>query len=202
MVGVDDAGLAATVVPRLTTIRQPLQEMGRVAVSLLWRVLEGRQIEAAPVLLSTQLIVRESTAPLSRNRSRLSLLMRRTVVASRGRGRPQGSTLQVRLVLVWDSQLWRLYRGLTDGPRSLSISAGVRAPDVRRLAGPRKERYEYPPQILPTQLEDGTALECATGFKVSSCRCYTPGWTAASRSSLNTTSCCTRIRNLISAFGP
>lgn len=63
VVGVDDAGLAATVVPRLTTIRQPLQEMGRVAVSLLWRMLEGRQIEAAPVLLSTQLIVRESTAP-------------------------------------------------------------------------------------------------------------------------------------------
>jgi LacI family transcriptional regulator len=62
VVGVDDAGLAATVVPRLTTIRQPLQEMGRVAVSLLWRILEGRQIEAAPVLLSTQLMVRESTA--------------------------------------------------------------------------------------------------------------------------------------------
>lgn len=67
VVGVDDAGLAATVVPRLTTIRQPLQEMGRVAVSLLWRILEGRKIEAAPVLLSTQLIVRESTAPLARS---------------------------------------------------------------------------------------------------------------------------------------
>jgi LacI family transcriptional regulator len=64
LVGVDDAGLAATVVPRLTTIRQPLQEMGRVAVSLLWRTLQGRQIEAAPVLLSTQLIVRESTQEL------------------------------------------------------------------------------------------------------------------------------------------
>ena len=62
VVGVDDAGLAAIVVPRLTTIRQPLQEMGRVAVSLLWRILQGRQIEAAPVLLSTELIVRESTA--------------------------------------------------------------------------------------------------------------------------------------------
>ena len=67
VVGVDDAGLAATVVPRLTTIRQPLQEMGRVAVSLLWRILEGRQIEAAPVLLSTHLIVRESTAQLVRS---------------------------------------------------------------------------------------------------------------------------------------
>jgi LacI family transcriptional regulator len=62
VVGVDDAGLAATVVPPLTTIRQPLQEMGRVAVSLLWRILQERQIEAAPILLSTQLIVRESTA--------------------------------------------------------------------------------------------------------------------------------------------
>jgi LacI family transcriptional regulator len=64
VVGVDDAGLAATVVPPLTTIRQPLQEMGRVAVSLLWRILQERQIEAAPILLSTQLIVRESTAEL------------------------------------------------------------------------------------------------------------------------------------------
>jgi LacI family transcriptional regulator len=62
LVGVDDAGLAATVVPPLTTIRQPLQEMGRVAVSLLWRILQERQIEPASVLLSTQLIVRESTA--------------------------------------------------------------------------------------------------------------------------------------------
>jgi DNA-binding LacI/PurR family transcriptional regulator len=38
--------------------------MGRVAVSLLWRILQGRQIEAAPVFLSTQLIVRESTQEL------------------------------------------------------------------------------------------------------------------------------------------
>ena len=42
LVGVDNAGLAETVVPRLTTIRQPLKEMGRVAVSLLWSILQGR----------------------------------------------------------------------------------------------------------------------------------------------------------------
>lgn len=62
VVGVDDAGLAAIVVPRLTSIRQPLQEMGRVAVSVLWRILQERTIEPAPILLSTQLMVRESTA--------------------------------------------------------------------------------------------------------------------------------------------
>jgi LacI family transcriptional regulator len=61
LLGVDNAGLAETVVPRLTTIRQPLKEMGRVAVSLLWRILQGRWIEAAPILRSTQLVVREST---------------------------------------------------------------------------------------------------------------------------------------------
>ena len=62
VVGVDDAGLAATVVPPLTTVRQPLQEMGRVAVSVLWRILQGQTIEAAPLLLSTELVVRASTA--------------------------------------------------------------------------------------------------------------------------------------------
>lgn len=69
LVGVDDAGLAGNVVPRLTTVRQPLQEMGRVAVSVLWRILQERRVEAAPILLSTQLVIRESTAPVPKTYS-------------------------------------------------------------------------------------------------------------------------------------
>jgi LacI family transcriptional regulator len=47
----------------LTTVRQPLAEMGRMAVSLLIRLLEGHQVEARHVELATDLVVRSSTGP-------------------------------------------------------------------------------------------------------------------------------------------
>jgi LacI family transcriptional regulator len=64
VVGFDDVEAAEIVTPMLTTIRQPLAEMGRMAVSLLERLIEGQRIEALHVELRTQLIVRGSTAPL------------------------------------------------------------------------------------------------------------------------------------------
>jgi hypothetical protein len=51
-------------VPALTTVRQPLAEMGRVAVSLLLRLLENQRVDALRIQLATKLVVRESTAPL------------------------------------------------------------------------------------------------------------------------------------------
>src|SRR5581483_5475809 len=63
VVGFDDVEAAAIVTPSLTTVRQPLAEMGRMAVSLLERLLENQTIEAPHVELRTQLIVRDSTAP-------------------------------------------------------------------------------------------------------------------------------------------
>jgi LacI family transcriptional regulator len=51
------------VFPRLTTVRQPLGELGRTAVSLLNRLLNGQRTEALRIELATQLIVRESTGP-------------------------------------------------------------------------------------------------------------------------------------------
>ncbi len=63
IVGFDDTELARILAPRLTTVRQPLAELGRTAVSLLNRLIEGQRIEALRVELSTRLIVRESTAP-------------------------------------------------------------------------------------------------------------------------------------------
>jgi LacI family transcriptional regulator len=66
VVGFDDLGEASLVTPALTTIRQPLAEMGRIAVSLLMRLLESQPIEALHVELATRLIVRESTAPPAR----------------------------------------------------------------------------------------------------------------------------------------
>ena len=63
VVGFDDSEQAAIVTPPLTTVRQPLAELGRMAVSVLLRVLEGQRHDAVRIQLATKLVVRESTAP-------------------------------------------------------------------------------------------------------------------------------------------
>ena len=64
IVGFDDTFEASIVTPPLTTVRQPLAEMGRMAVNLLVRLLQNQRIEALHVELETKLVVRESTAPV------------------------------------------------------------------------------------------------------------------------------------------
>jgi LacI family transcriptional regulator len=44
-------------------MRQPLQEMGRLAVGLLIRLMERQRLDALHVELATELIVRDSTGP-------------------------------------------------------------------------------------------------------------------------------------------
>lgn len=61
--GFDDIDLAQATSPMLTTVRQPLAEMGRMAVSLLIRLLDGHQVDALHVELAADLIVRGSTGP-------------------------------------------------------------------------------------------------------------------------------------------
>src|SRR5437667_4597806 len=63
IVGFDDVEHATIVTPMLTTVRQPLAEMGRTAVSLLVRLLERQRFETLRVEVATRLVVRESTAP-------------------------------------------------------------------------------------------------------------------------------------------
>jgi LacI family transcriptional regulator len=63
IVGFDDVEHATIVTPMLTTVRQPLAEMGRTAVSLLNRLLERQNFETLHIELATRLVVRESTAP-------------------------------------------------------------------------------------------------------------------------------------------
>jgi LacI family transcriptional regulator len=63
IVGFDDVEHASIVTPRLTTVRQPLAEMGRTAVSLLIRLLEQQSVETLSIQLATRLVIRESTAP-------------------------------------------------------------------------------------------------------------------------------------------
>ena len=61
IVGFDDSPLAASVRPPLTTIRQEITQKGRAAVAAIVGVMAGAPQE--PVLLPTELVVRESTAP-------------------------------------------------------------------------------------------------------------------------------------------
>ncbi len=63
--GFDDLDLSRATTPQLTTVRQPLQEMGRMAVSLLIRLLDRHELEALHVELATELVVRASTGPAS-----------------------------------------------------------------------------------------------------------------------------------------
>jgi LacI family transcriptional regulator len=60
--GFDDLDLARSTVPALTTARQPLEEMGRMAVSLLLRLITRQAVDALHVSLATELVVRGSTA--------------------------------------------------------------------------------------------------------------------------------------------
>ncbi len=65
VVGFDDLPAARWVSPPLTTVRQPLAEMGRVAAEMLGDLIEGVPLRSQRVELSTELIVRYSTAPVS-----------------------------------------------------------------------------------------------------------------------------------------
>jgi LacI family transcriptional regulator len=65
VVGFDDLDRAQLVTPQLTTVRQPLAEMGRMAVSLLLRLLAGHRLDALRFELATALVVRQSTAAVS-----------------------------------------------------------------------------------------------------------------------------------------
>jgi LacI family transcriptional regulator len=62
VVGFDDLPVARWASPPLTTVRQPLAEMGSAAAQMLGDLIEGVPLRANRVELSTELIVRESTA--------------------------------------------------------------------------------------------------------------------------------------------
>jgi LacI family transcriptional regulator len=61
VVGFDDTVEATVVVPALTTVRQPLAELGRTAISVLLRQLNNRGFEPLRIELETRLVPRDST---------------------------------------------------------------------------------------------------------------------------------------------
>ncbi|SOD89465.1 LacI family DNA-binding transcriptional regulator [Streptomyces sp. Ag109_G2-15] len=60
VIGFDDFPLAQQTEPRLTTVRQPLEEIGRAMVRLLLEELEEPAMAWRHVILRTELVVRES----------------------------------------------------------------------------------------------------------------------------------------------
>ncbi|WP_081838343.1 LacI family DNA-binding transcriptional regulator [Thermogemmatispora carboxidivorans] len=61
VIGFDGLGLGSYLTPPLTTLRQPINEVGRILVHLLWAVLHGAPPEEPYVFLQPELIVRAST---------------------------------------------------------------------------------------------------------------------------------------------
>jgi LacI family transcriptional regulator len=63
IIGFDDVPQASFVYPRLTTVRQPLEQMGRVAARMLLERIEDRSRPPQRITLPTQLVIRDSCAP-------------------------------------------------------------------------------------------------------------------------------------------
>lgn len=61
VIGFDDIPMAASVYPPLTTVRQPMIEIGRGAVHMLIDQLEGRSLMNSRQEFATELVVRQST---------------------------------------------------------------------------------------------------------------------------------------------
>ena len=64
VIGVDDIELCRHLHPPLTTIAQPLEQMARSGIDMLLRLIHNEPPEQTRVLLSPQLVIRESTAPV------------------------------------------------------------------------------------------------------------------------------------------
>lgn len=62
VIGFDDVMYTAQMSPPLTTIHQPLTEMGKMAANMLLRLIAGQRLDSNHVELSTSLVVRESCA--------------------------------------------------------------------------------------------------------------------------------------------
>jgi len=66
VVGFDDTYLAHTSTPPLTTVHQPIADIGRTAVASMARLASGDPLAVKRVELSTHLVIRDSTAPAPR----------------------------------------------------------------------------------------------------------------------------------------
>ena len=70
VVGFDDIQSAAFHNPSLTTIRQPLAQMGKVAARILLQRIRGQATFPDVVPIHPELVIRESTSPPNPRRAR------------------------------------------------------------------------------------------------------------------------------------
>lgn len=67
VVGFDDVPEAARADPPLTTVRQPMQQLGNEAVAMLTALMAQQELRRPHVTLATRLVQRHTTAPPSRH---------------------------------------------------------------------------------------------------------------------------------------
>jgi len=65
VVGYDDSAFMSCTEPPLTTVRQPIEAMGKVAVDLLVDLISGTPVESDELLFEPELVVRGSTGPVT-----------------------------------------------------------------------------------------------------------------------------------------
>ena len=65
VVGIDDIQMAALLDPPLTTVTQPIYEMGRQGMESILLRIHHPELETSEILFETQLTIRQSTAPRS-----------------------------------------------------------------------------------------------------------------------------------------
>lgn len=63
VIGYDDSALMTCTDPPLTTVRQPIEAMGRAAVELLANLIAGNEVSMEELLFEPELVVRASAAP-------------------------------------------------------------------------------------------------------------------------------------------
>lgn len=72
VIGFDDLESAQMTIPELTTMQQPFQEMGRIGVDMLYRLINGQKLDVTRTELSARLVIRSTTAappPVTRSHS-------------------------------------------------------------------------------------------------------------------------------------
>lgn len=71
VIGYDDSALMTCTDPPLTTVRQPIEAMGRAAVDLLAALIAGNEVSMEELLFEPELVVRASAAPARTRESRV-----------------------------------------------------------------------------------------------------------------------------------
>lgn len=69
VIGFDDSALMNAIDPPLTTVRQPIEPMGRMVIELLCAQIGGAEMAKDEFLFEPELVVRGSTGPVAKNAS-------------------------------------------------------------------------------------------------------------------------------------